>query len=938
MPSSRHILSVRRCESSQDLLSWARAVLLGTALGTLTACTPEPEPVAAVTITPSSGSVIVGNALVLSAVARDASGGALTDRTITWTVSNAAVATVTVTGTLTAVSPGVVTVSAASEGRIGSATITVLPVPVASVIISPTTVSLVIGNTQQFSGTPRDAGGNVLSGRVVTWSVTQPQIATVNAAGFLTAVATGTVNVTATSEGQSATAVVTVTQVPVAALTVSPTTATMIIGTSRSLSAVARDASGSAVSRTVTWTSSAPTVATVDAQGVATAVATGTAAISARVDEQVASSAITVITGLPPVVTGIAPATFVPGATAVITGTGFAASAAANTVTVGGVAAPVLTATETQLTVSVPCVENSSAIVRVASHGIAGNVLTRPVVVTQRTLAVGEALVVTNNAASLCNELVTSGASARYVVAVFSASTSQNTVVDFELSGNTPLATETAPRVSTMQSRWPATPTAQTEESLRDATHFAFLERDRQQYEQLRAQAARTPTRATVRAADLPGIDDMRSLYFTFTGGCADTTRVMRGKAIYVGSRSIIWEDSGNTLQSATNSTLAGYYQRIGQIFDRDQYESVRTNFGDPLLRDGITDGDGRVHMVFSQRLNGSGAAAYVTSCDQFPTTTSRGSNFGQFFYGNVPTTATLNLNSTASPDGWFYFMARTVVHEVKHISSHSARVANNAAQFEQSWLEEGTARHAEEMWVREFLHKVPWKGNTGFGTAANNGVFCDFSPTDATCNAADPLRRPSYGMRRQFNEIREKLLEPWNWSPYGDATGQSSSTFYQTSWSLVRYTIDRYAASDAAFFRALLNANTTGTTNLAAVAGVPLDQLIGGWGLALFADDYPGLASPSADMQFPTWNLRSIYGGLNGLAAWNTRWNTPFPIQPAQLGFGAFASRVTGLRGGAHAYFEISGSALRAQLVGLRSTAGTTPSTNLRVAIARLQ
>jgi len=273
----------------------------------------------------------------------------------------------------------------------------------------------------------------------------------------------------------------------------------------------------------------------------------------------------------------------------------------------------------------------------------------------------------------------------------------------------------------------------------------------------------------------------------------------------------------------------------------------------------------------------------------------------------------------------------------VKHIASFSARVANNSPTFEASWLEEGTARHAEEIWVRESLHRTAWKANNTFGTAATNGLYCDFSPAENACMSADPLRRPSFGMRRHFNEIREKLLQPWNYSPYGDG-GLGNSTFYQTAWSLVRYTIDRYASSDAAFFNALMNSNTNGVTNLSAVAGVSMDQLIGGWGLALYADDYPGLNSPSADIQFPSWNLRSIYSNLNTTPAFANRFTTPYPIQPTQLTFGPFTSRVTALRGGAHAYFELSGPALPSQLLSIRAPGAGAPSTLLRIAIARLQ
>jgi len=296
-----------------------------------------------------------------------------------------------------------------------------------------------------------------------------------------------------------------------------------------------------------------------------------------------------------------------------------------------------------------------------------------------------------------------------------------------------------------------------------------------------------------------------------------------------------------------------------------------------------------------------------------------------------------MSLNSTTTLDGWFYFMGRTVVHEVKHIASMAARIARNSP-FEVSWLEEGTARHAEEMWVRESLHHTRWKGNNAFGTAASNGLYCDFHPSESVCLSVDPLRRPSYGMRRHFNEIREKLVQPWNYSPYGDGSGQAGSTFYQTAWSLVRYTIDRYGSSDAAFFAALVNSSNTGVTNIAAVAGVPLDRLIGGWGLALYADDYPGLPTSNPDLQFPSWNLRDIYAGLNASPSWIGRFPTQYPIQPVQLGFGPFNARVTGLRGGAHAYFEIAGSTLPVQLVALRSLGGGTPSSLLRIAIARLQ
>src|SRR5690606_17468509 len=95
--------------------------------------------------------------------------------------------------------------------------------------------------------------------------------------------------------------------------------------------------------------------------------------------------------------------------------------------------------------------------------------------------------------------------------------------------------------------------------------------------------------------------------------------------------------------------------------------------------------------MVFSQLVNGSGAAAYVVSCDQRPRSSATASNFAPVFYAVAPTVNTSDVNNPDTPAGWFAFMSRTVVHETKHIAAQSARFANQASSFEESWLEEGT-------------------------------------------------------------------------------------------------------------------------------------------------------------------------------------------------------------------------------------------------------
>jgi hypothetical protein len=87
----------------------------------------------------------------------------------------------------------------------------VTAVPVASVSVSPASPSVAVGQSVQLTATPRDANGNPLSGRVVTWTSGNTGVATVSANGLVTGVGAGSAAITATSEGKSGAATVTVT-------------------------------------------------------------------------------------------------------------------------------------------------------------------------------------------------------------------------------------------------------------------------------------------------------------------------------------------------------------------------------------------------------------------------------------------------------------------------------------------------------------------------------------------------------------------------------------------------------------------------------------------------------------------------------------------------------------------------------------------------------
>src|SRR3989441_418547 len=231
------------------------------------------QAVASVDVTPTTLALQVGQTAQLAATPKDANGSSLNGRTVTWTSSNQAVATMNASGLVSAVAAGAATIAATSEGKTGTAVVTVTAVPVASVAVTPASASMQTGGTVQLTATPKDANGNPLNGRVVAWTSSNSAVATVSASGLVTGVAIGSTTITATSEGQSGTSSVTVSNASVGSVDVSPAAASLQVGQTLQLTATPKDANGAPLSgRVVTWASSNAAVATVGGSGLVTAV------------------------------------------------------------------------------------------------------------------------------------------------------------------------------------------------------------------------------------------------------------------------------------------------------------------------------------------------------------------------------------------------------------------------------------------------------------------------------------------------------------------------------------------------------------------------------------------------------------------------------------------------------------------------------------------
>lgn len=251
--------------------------------------------VASVTLSPATASVIISQTLQLAPVMKDAAGTVLTDRTVTWTSSNDVIASVSSTGLVTTKTLGTVTITATVEGKSGTASVAVQPVPVASVTVTPPSSTLIVDATVQLGATTKDSTGATLSGRAVTWSTSDAAVATVSTAGLVTAKAAGSATITATSEGKSGTAAITVALPPVASVTVSPATGSVSPGLTLQLTATTNDASGQPLTgRPVTWTTSDASKATVGSSGVVTGVSPGSVTITATSEGKSGSAILTV--------------------------------------------------------------------------------------------------------------------------------------------------------------------------------------------------------------------------------------------------------------------------------------------------------------------------------------------------------------------------------------------------------------------------------------------------------------------------------------------------------------------------------------------------------------------------------------------------------------------------------------------------------------------
>jgi hypothetical protein len=348
-------------------------------------------------------------------------------------------------------------------------------------------------------------------------------------------------------------------------------------------------------------------------------------------------------------------------------------------------------------------------------------------------------------------------------------------------------------------------------------------------------------------------------------------------------------------------------------------YDLVRDHFGDPLIHDARLDGDRRVRILFTSAVNVQHGAmeGLVNPCDLYRLAPgNQTSNEGEVIYVSWPSA------NRAYPT-WIRGIRSTLVHELKHVAADAARAHGGQTIGEETWLEEGMAKHAEELYARRFTG-ARQGGNTDFA----RGVRCDFpSTTPCPPQPAELMSRHFamlygfWGGRGQPESLTPK--KPGEWT-------------YGGTWSFIRYMVDRSGLPEDRVYRDITSAREFGAETLARHTGVDFRAGLVDWLLASAVDDLPGLTPARPEHAHPSWNTRSVFGGLHAEDAQRFPWD--FPVRPWPAPFApTLSSYDSELPPASGDLYDLQGSGF---LVGIQRRDGSPmpPGTPFALAVIRIQ
>ncbi|HUF75428.1 MAG TPA: Ig-like domain-containing protein, partial [Longimicrobiales bacterium] len=807
------------------------------------------------------------------------------------------------------------------------------PVPVASVVVTPSSPSIRVGEAVQLTATPKDAAGNNLN-RPITWTSVNSTVATVNS-GNVIGRKEGSTTISAVSEGTAGSVDLTVTPAGVASVEVRPLNGSVLLGETLQMTATPRSSLGTPLAgRTVSWSSSDEAVATVSSSGLVEGLSGGPVTITATVEQRGGSAGVEVVDPTAPRLTAITPFPMVEGASATINGLNFGATVGENAVTVDGVAATVTAADGTTITFTVPttgCRPARDVSVRVTADGKSGGRShpIHPAAFTQ--VGVGEQVVLSG---APCLQLAATNSFETYVFGVFSASASPGSLLPAVVRGRAGLAADGAAAASAPpllaarpaqdSRRWlsptalpphpPGEPLA-LDAGEREALRLHAARHLEARHAEAEALSARQPDFSFARSGALQSVippDAQLGQTFSvrvpphFPGGC-DAFTTITAELRVITARSFWLRQTGLTTPFSD-----GELQTLADAFEDDVAPVLEATFGS--LPD--TDGDGRIAFVSTSAVNQEGWLSYANLSDYLPVAECAASNEGDWAYVATPQGGT----SFTAPF-LMQVLPYSFAHDFTHVIQNRAVIlANDPGARPDPWIEEGQATLGEEV----FAHAVANPARSprqNYGSAVIFDPLGDVQPYGMVGGLA-----LYFGFRGSDQPKIANAPEACTWLqplPGGAPPGPcEAGAAFSGSWAFLRWLTDHFGAAvggDGAFHQMLIDASGPGFERVATLTGLPIETLLARFGASLYVDDRVAPADPLLD--FPSWNLLDMHESVFDQAR----------LSPRSVGYQDFSVDVS-VRGGSTAYFRVSGSGRPATAMEVTGPAGVALSPDLHV------
>jgi len=293
----------------------------------------------------------------------------------------------------------------------------------------------------------------------------------------------------------------------------------------------------------------------------------------------------------------------------------------------------------------------------------------------------------------------------------------------------------------------------------------------------------------------------------------------------------------------------------ITNEFDNITYPTDSSYFANPT----DIDANGHIILLFTGQINkltppntsGGFVGGFFFAGDLFPPAgTTPGtfcpeSNQAEIFYllSPDPTGRFGNVRSTSSVRQG---TRGTVAHEFQHMINAGNRFQNPAvSDFESTWLDEALAHFAEDA-----VGRVQ-RGFTDLQTL----TFSDLVPCNTPCSQANDFNAFFF---QNLARLTYWMVKPDQFSPMSKMADTSLAT-RGAAWAIVRYAADNYSNGlPRSLTRTLAAGPDTGVKNFAAATKAPIDTLVKGWLVSMYADH---LAIPNLDgkYQYRSYNFRNV-------------------------------------------------------------------------------